>query len=155
MRIVGTFLRFVIITSTLVCSVALAEKAQPGSWDRSAAQALADELAIAATRLVIECRKAPPNYSDIDAGEHLGFRYHARHFRSVAVSLSNAIEDDKGYLGTRPIFNELGDISGDLKRYAIDNPRGAGKKVEDAVKVVEGVLSEMGVLYEKQTDFKK
>ena len=155
MRTIRASLKCVIVASTLICSVALAEKAQLSNWDRSAAQAFADELTLAATRLVIECRKAPPNYSDLDAGEHLGFRYHARHFRSVAVSLSNAIEDGKGYLGTRPIFNELGDISGDLKRYAIGNPRGAGTKVEDAVKVIEGVLSEMGVLYEKQTDFKK
>ena len=147
MHYIGVSLRFVLLLAALISPLAMAESAQWEGWDHSKAQALADKLSAAATRLVIECRNAPPNYSDIDAGIHLEFRYHARHFRSVAVTLSNAIEDDKGYLGTAPIVNELGDISGDLERYAVGNPRGVGKRVEDAVIAIESVLLEMSALY--------
>tara|TARA_R110000787_G_scaffold20107_2_gene59769 strand:+ start:54 stop:512 length:459 start_codon:yes stop_codon:yes gene_type:complete len=147
MQWIGARLRFIVFLAALVSPLAMAEKEQLGGWDSSEALALADKLSAVATRLVIECRNAPPNYSDIDAGNHLEFRYHARHFRSVAATLSNAIEDDKGYLGTAPIVNELVDISGDLKRYAVGNPRGVGKRVEDAVIAIESVLLEMSALY--------
>lgn len=147
MQYIGANLRFGLLLVALFSPLAMAERVQLEGWDHSKAQGLADKLSDAATRLVIECRNAPPNYSDIDAGNHLEFRYHARHFRSVAVTLSNAIEDHKGYLGTAPIVNELGDISDDLKRYAVGNPRGAGKRVEDAVIAIESMLLEMSALY--------
>ena len=150
MRYVKMALRFALILGSLYASTTMAEEVQSDTWDHSSAQTLADKLSAAATRLVIVCRNAPPNYSDIDAGDHLEFRYHARHFRWMAITLSNAIEDDKGHLGTAPIFNKLNDVLVDLKRYAVGNPRGAGKKVEEAVITIETVLSEMNVLYKKQ-----
>lgn len=116
-------------------------------WDATVAQALSDELISAAQRLVVECRNAPPNYQDVAGGEHLEFRYHARHMRSVAVNISTLIEHGGGRVETTPLYRESMDILDDLKRYAAGNPRGAWSKVEKSVLSIEEILQNLGAFY--------
>ena len=121
---------------------------EPRAWDSAAVQALSDDLLTAAHRLVIECRTSPSNYTGGDnSGTHLDFRYHVRHFRTLAVDLSTAIEESQGKESTRPIYKEMLHVMVDLEKYAVDNPRGAWVKVEKAVKETDSILGQLGWFY--------
>ncbi|GAB3325685.1 hypothetical protein GCM10027428_34850 [Haliea atlantica] len=58
-----------------------------------------------------------------------------------------ALENGKGRDWTAPMYNELVDIMPDLKKYAIDNPRGAWVAVERAVIEADNALKELGTSY--------
>ncbi len=118
------------------------------TWNAAQAQAQTDNLLDAAQKLVRECRTSPPNYSEVaTSNTHLEFLYHVRHFRSVAAELSMALENGKGRDWTAPMYDELVDIMPDLKKYAIDNPRGAWVAVERAVIEADNALKELGTSY--------
>jgi len=115
-------------------------------WNDSQILSVSDELAKAALKLRVECRRSPPKYFEQTTGRHIEFRYHVRHFLSVSVELSNALEDGRGKASTYPMYATLASMRNDLNRYS-EAQDGAWLPVEHAVAEVNKHLSELTKYY--------
>jgi hypothetical protein len=134
---------FTVLVLTSVNS-ALAEQAK--LWNETKVLSISDDLSNAARRLRVECRSSPPKYNEFTSNYHLVFRYHVRHFSSVAYQLNTALEDGKGEVETYPMYKTLAGMKNDLTGYA-EMTGGAGIPVQKAVTEVEKHLTALGAYY--------
>tara|TARA_R110002110_G_scaffold12718_3_gene60894 strand:- start:58002 stop:58454 length:453 start_codon:yes stop_codon:yes gene_type:complete len=117
-------------------------------WDQTSVLQISDKLVSAARRLHIECRTSPPDYLASEGSyNHIDFKYHVRHFLSVAYDLSEAIENGDGERETRPIYKELTNILVDLHRYAGGKRSQAWPLVDNAVAKVSSILDDLNTYY--------
>lgn len=118
-------------------------------WNPADVLHLSDELFSASRHLSIECRQTPPRYTEANTGggDHLAFRYHVRHFMSVANDLSEALEESQGRAETQPIYDALVEIMKDLQRYSEKTASGAWPAVSKAVVKADDVLAKIGAYY--------
>jgi len=137
---------FAVFVMTSV-SPAMAETTK--TWNEQEVLSISDNLSNAARRLRVECRSSPPKYFEETSSFHLVFRYHVRHFVSVAYQLNNALEDGQGEAATYPIYQTLAGMRSDLTGYA-QMKGGAWPPVQKAVAEVDKYLIELGAYYSKQ-----
>jgi hypothetical protein len=119
------------------------------SWNPQDALQLADSLQSASRQLSIECRESPPQYTNESTSGHFAFRYHVRHFSSVANDLTEALEAGKSKEETQPIFDTLAGIMDDLKVYSQKKAGGPWPVVSSAVMKADGILTQLGNYYSK------
>ena len=110
---------------------------------------LSDSLQSAARHLIIECRESPPQYTNESTSGHFAFRYHVRHFSSVAGDLVQALEVGKTKEETQPIFDTLVGIMTDLKPYSEKKSGGPWPVVSSAVSKADGILTQLGNYYSR------
>jgi hypothetical protein len=118
------------------------------SWNDLEVLSISDELSKAAQELRVECRNSPPKYFEETSGQHLKFRYHVRHFRSVALELNDALEDGRGKDGTSPMYETLAGMRKDLTGYA-ETPGGPWLAVQQAVAEVDKQLTRLDPYYSR------
>lgn len=121
--------------------------AEPKPWNPQDVLQLSDVLYSAARQLNIECRESPPQYTNESTSGHFAFRYHVRHFSSVANDLSQALEEGRSKEETQPIFNTLIEIMNDLKEYSQKKAGGPWPVVSKAVLQADGILTKLGDYY--------
>jgi len=131
----------------LLVGMAPAIGAEQVAWNGPAALQLSDDLFSAARQLSIECRQSPPRYDDNSSSGHLEFRYHVRHFLSIANDLSLALEDGKSKNETKPIFETLENMMIDLKRYSEKKAGGPWPAVSKAVLDVDAIIVQLSAYY--------
>jgi hypothetical protein len=118
-------------------------------WNPQDVLKLSDSLQSAARHLIIECRESPPQYTNESTSGHLAFRYHVRHFSSVANDLTQALEEGKSKEETQPIFDTLIEIMADLKVYSQKKSGGPWPLVSSAVLKADGILTQLGDYYSR------
>ena len=116
-------------------------------WNSQDVLQLSDVLYSAARQLSIECRESPPQYTNESTSGHFAFRYHVRHFSSVANDLSQALEEGRCREETQPIFDTLIAIMNDLKVYSQKKAGGPWPVVSKAVLTADGILTKLGDYY--------
>lgn len=122
--------------------------AEPKAWNAQEVLELSDELYSAARHLTIACRQMPPNYLDQEgSGGHLEFRYHVRHFQSVAGDLVDALENGKNMQETKPIFDTALDMMPGMNKYTSLPGAGSWHGVANAVKKVDEIVVKLGAYY--------
>jgi hypothetical protein len=136
-----------LIIILMALGVAPLVRAEVKPWNASAVLQLSDDLFAAARQLSIECRMSPPKYDDASSSGHLEFRYHVRHFVSVANDLSQALEDGKSMLETQPIFETLKSMMPELKRYSDKKTGGPWPVVSKSVVNVDDIVEELAPYY--------
>jgi len=119
------------------------------TWNEQEVLSISDNLSNAARRLRVECRSSPPKYFEETSSFHLVFRYHVRHFLSVAYQLNNALEDGQGEAATYPMYQTLAGMRGDLTDYA-QMKGGAWVPVQKAVAEVDKHLTALGAYYSEE-----